>query len=266
MIDIEEVLEKFSSNQKINYDQVLKKVIAEWQISEIRPKVLLHSCCAPCSTYTLEYLTQYADVTIYFANSNIHPATEYARRKLVQEKFIEDFNHKTNNQVNFIAAPYEPNQFIQMVQEKELAEEPEGGARCTACFHLRLDAVAEKAQADGFDYFGTALTISPMKNSQQINEIGIDIQKFFDTHYLPGDFKKNNGYKRSIEMCKEYDVYRQCYCGCLFAAKQQEVDLKERNKEAKAYLKEQGIDLKQAIHMERKAFLEEMKKQITIHS
>lgn len=240
MIDLTEVTDKMNPNQKINYDRVLQKVISTWQAEEVRPSILLHSCCAPCSTYTLEYLVEYADVTIFFANSNIHPRAEYQRREIVQKEFVEEFNKRTGNNVAFLAAPYEPNQFIQMVQQKHLEEEPEGGKRCSACFQMRLDIVAEKAQELGYDYFGSALTLSPKKNSQLINEIGIDIQKFYETKYLPSDFKKNNGYKRSIELCKEYDVYRQCYCGCLFAATKQGVDLKEINKEAKAFLKEKS--------------------------
>lgn len=238
MINLTEITEKMTPNQKINYDRVLQKVIAAWEKSDVRPTILLHSCCAPCSTYTLEYLSNYADVTIYFANSNIHPRAEYQRRELVQKEFVEAFNERTGNRVQFLAASYEPNKFIQMVQEKALTEEPEGGKRCSACFQMRLDIVAEKAQELGYDYFGSALTLSPKKNSQLINEIGIDIQKFYATNYLPSDFKKNNGYKRSIELCKKYDVYRQCYCGCMFAAAKQEIDLKVINKDAKAFLAE----------------------------
>lgn len=240
MINVTEIMDKLSPNQKINYDNVLQKVIADWGKRQARPTILLHSCCAPCSTYSLEYLVKYADVTIFFANSNIHPRAEYARRELVQKEFVAAFNQRTGHAVQFLAAPYEPNVFIQMVKEKQLTEEPEGGNRCLACFQFRLDIVAEKAQALGFDYFGSALTLSPKKNSQQINEIGIEIQKFYATNYLPSDFKKQNGYKRSIELCKEYDVYRQCYCGCMFAATKQGVDLKAINQEAHAFLAEQN--------------------------
>ncbi|MGC6767331.1 epoxyqueuosine reductase QueH [Enterococcus sp. LJL51] len=240
MLNILEITEKMAPNQKINYDRILKKMIEEWENAAVKPTILLHSCCAPCSTYTLEYLTSYADVTIYFANSNIHPRSEYKRREIVQQEFVAAFNQQTGNQVKFLAAPYEPNQFIQMVQEKGLTESPEGGKRCASCFQMRLDIVAEKAQELGYDYFGSALTLSPKKDSQLINSIGIDIQKFYQTNYLPSDFKKNNGYKRSIELCKEYDIYRQCYCGCLFAAKQQGVDLKEINQAAQGFLKEKG--------------------------
>lgn len=239
-VNLLHILEKMNPNQKINYDRVLQKMIQEWQQEEKRPKILLHSCCAPCSTYTLEYLCQYADITIYFANSNIHPRSEYLRREQVQKDFIRNFNEKNNENVQFLSAPYEPNEFIKIIQEKHLTEEPEGGKRCTACFQMRLDLVAEKAQELGFDYFGSALTLSPKKNSQLINQIGIDIQEIYTTQYLPSDFKKNNGYKRSVEMCKEYNVYRQCYCGCVFAAKQQGIDFKEVNQSAKEYLKERG--------------------------
>lgn len=246
MINVLEVLATMNPNQKVNYDRVLQKMMQKWQDEKRRPTILLHSCCAPCSTYTLEYLADIADITIYFANSNIHPRAEYERRKIVQVEFITAFNQKTGNQVRFLAAPYEPNVFIQLVKEKELTQEPEGGKRCTACFQMRLDIVAKKAAEEGYDYFGSALTLSPKKNSQLINQIGIDIQEFFDTSYLPSDFKKNNGYKRSVEMCKEYDVYRQCYCGCLFAAQQQGVDLKEIQKEASAFVKRHQTRVKES--------------------
>ena len=237
IIDATEIVEKMN-NQKINYDRVLHKMIQSWEKEKVRPRILIHSCCAPCSTYTLEFLTQHADVTIFFSNSNIHPESEYQRRVLVQEKFIHDFNTATGNQVDLIIDDYQPNEFIQLMQQKELIAEPEGGKRCTACFNMRLDLAAKEALERGYDYFGSALTISPKKNSQLINQIGMDIQKIYNTHYLTSDFKKNSGYQRSIEMCKEYDVYRQCYCGCVFAAKQQGCDLKIINKEAKAFVKE----------------------------
>lgn len=237
MKDAKEIITQMK-NQKINYDRVLQKLIQSWEKEGKRPKILLHSCCAPCSTYTLEYLTQYADVDIYFANSNIHPQVEYERRKLVQQQFIEAFNRDYKRHVQFIAAPYEPQKFVQDVQQRGLGDEKEGGERCRFCFDMRLSAVGKKANEWGYDYFGSALTISPHKNSQLINEIGLDIQEKEDVHYLPSDFKKNNGYRRSVELCEIYDIYRQCYCGCVFAATQQGVDLKAVSKEAKAYLNE----------------------------
>ncbi|WP_178197739.1 epoxyqueuosine reductase QueH [Ligilactobacillus sp. Marseille-Q7487] len=222
VIDINDILAKMNPNQKINYDKVMQKMTQDWQKQTKRPKLLLHSCCAPCSTYTLEYLTKYCDITVYFANSNIHPREEYYRREYVQQKFIHDFNEKTGNNVQFLAAAYKPQEYFQKVRGFE--KEPEGGKRCAACFDYRLDAVAKKAVELGFDYFGSALTISPHKNSQVINQVGIEVQKFYTAHYLPSDFKKNGGYARSVEMCNEYDIYRQCYCGCIFAAKDQGVD------------------------------------------
>lgn len=235
MLDARTLLNQ-TKNQKVNYDKLLRQVIQSWQKEAVRPKLLIHSCCAPCSTYTLEFLCQYADVTIYFANDNIHPESEYRRRALVQEQFITDFNAKHGVSVGFIEADYQPQHFIKMVMTKALQNEPEKGARCTACFQMRLDLVAEKAVALGYDYFGSALTLSPQKNSQLINEIGLDAQKIYAVKYLPSDFKKNKGYERSLELCRAYDIYRQCYCGCVFAAKQQGIDLKQVNQEAKAYV------------------------------
>ena len=225
-----EILDRMNPNQKINYHTILEKLIKDWKLKNQRPKILLHSCCDPCSTYTLEFMCQYADVTILFANNNIHPKEEYEKRAYVQKEFINNFNEKTGNNVGYIEEPYEPRKFYETV--KGLEKEKEGGARCTACFQMRLDIVARRAQELGFDYFGSALTLSPKKNSQLINTLGLEIQEVFDVKYLPSDFKKNQGYQRSIEMCREYDVYRQCYCGCVFAALDQGIDLKEYSKKS----------------------------------
>lgn len=241
MLDATDLL-KNTKNQKVNYDRLLRQVIQTWQQENQRPRLLIHSCCAPCSTYTLEFLSQYADVTIYFANDNIHPEAEYRRRALVQRDFVAEFNARTGQHVGFIEAAYQPNAFIQMVLEKELQNEPEKGLRCTVCFQLRLDLVAEKALELDYDYFGSALTLSPQKDSQLINEIGLDAQKIYAVKYLPSDFKKNKGYERSIQLCRDYDIYRQCYCGCIFAAKQQGIDLKQTNQEAKAFLDHRTIN------------------------
>lgn len=142
MIDVENILEKMKPNQKINYDWVMQQMVKQWQASDIRPKILMHVCCAPCSTYTLEYLSQWADVTIYFANSNIHPKDEYYRREYVTQKFVHDFNKNTGYSVQFLSAPYEPNEFFKIVHGLE--EEPEGGDRCKVCYDFRLDKTAEK--------------------------------------------------------------------------------------------------------------------------
>lgn len=136
MPDLMELLENMQPDQKINYDRLLEKMILTWQEEGVRPKILLHSCCAPCSTYTLEYLTKYADVTLYFANSNIHPRLEFERRKEVQADFVAAFNERTGQQVEFIAEAYQPQEFLCVV--KGLEEEPEGGLRCSACFQMRL--------------------------------------------------------------------------------------------------------------------------------
>lgn len=227
MLKLEDILAKYQSNQKVNFDQEMLDLIDIWKKEKKRPKVILHACCAPCSTYVLEEMTKYANVTIFFSNSNIHPKEEYQLRAIVQKKFIEDFNLKTDNCVEFIEDEYQPQLFIKNVLDQTLQDEREGGVRCSACFQMRLDNVAKYAHDHGFDYFGSALTLSPHKNSQSINSIGFEVQMLYKIQYLPSDFKKRGGYKRSIEMCEEYDVYRQCYCGCAFAAKQQGVDLKQ---------------------------------------
>lgn len=216
MFDANDLIKLMKPNEKINYHKLLTQVIEKWKSHKTRPKVILHSCCAPCSTYVLEFMCEYADITILFANSNIHPEYEYRKRSSEQRKFIEKFNRDTNNNVLYIEEKYEPLEFFKVV--KGLEKEKEGGLRCSACFAYRLDIVAKRAVELGYDYFGSALTLSPMKNSQLINKIGFDIQNIYETKYLPSDFKKNNGYKRSIELCEKYDVYRQCYCGCIFAA------------------------------------------------
>ena len=241
--DVAEQMEqarKMNPNQKINYDRVMQKMVQVWEKNEERPTILMHVCCAPCSTYTLEYLTKYADVTIYFANSNIHPKAEYHKRAYVTQKFVSDFNERTGNNVQYLEAPYEPNEYRKLV--RGLEEEPEGGDRCKVCFDYRLDKTAQVAMDLGFDYFGSALTISPHKNSQTINSIGIDVQKIYTTHYLPSDFKKNQGYKRSVEMCEEYDIYRQCYCGCVYAAQAQNIDLVQVKKDATAFMVDKDIE------------------------
>ena len=215
MIDLKEILEKMNLNQKINYDKVMMKMVQNWQTAGIRPKILLHACCAPCSTTTLERMTEFAEVTIYYANSNIHPRAEYQRREYVQQKFIHDFNEKTGNHVQFIAAPYRPQEYFEAV--RGLEKEPEGGKRCQICFWLRLNETARVAASEDFDYFSTTLTISPLKNAETLNMIGQEMAEKWKVAFLPSDFKKKNGYKRSIELSKEHDLYRQDYCGCIFS-------------------------------------------------
>ena len=221
---------------KVNYDKKLQQEIKSWTY---RPQLLIHICCAPCATYTLEYLTKHAEVTIYFANSNIHPEAEYLRRVTEVKRFVKLFNRDFNQAVKFIEAPYQPSEFRQLVQAGNLAAEKEGGARCRECFKYRLDIVAAKALELNFDYFGSALTISPHKDSQLINELGFELANLYAVKYLPSDFKKNNGYQRASQLCQQYDIYRQCYCGCVYSAQEHHVDLAQIKAAALAYLANQ---------------------------
>lgn len=230
---IHERIESYLQGEKVNYDVELEKHVENWHVDQVKPRILLHSCCAPCSTYSLERLSQDAEITIFFSNSNIYPRNEYYRRAQVQKEFIDQFNTKNNTNVQYLEAEYKPNEFVKMVRENNLEQEREGGKRCTACFDMRLEEVAKAAQLYGFDYFGTALTLSPHKNSQVVNAVGYEVQKLYDVSFLPSDFKKRGGFYRSVEMCEEYDIYRQCYCGCVFAARDQGVDLVEINRQAK---------------------------------
>ena len=233
MIDSKQFINTRHKNQKINYDNVLKELIKEWKKTDFRPKILIHSCCAPCSTYVLEYLSEFSDITIFLSNSNIHPKEEYIKRMLVQKDFVEEFNKRNEKKIKFLADEYAPSKFIRAVKGHE--EDREGGDRCHICYEMRLDSSALKAQELGYDYFASALTLSPKKNATVINEAGYVLQEQVSIYYLPSDFKKNNGYKRSIEMCNDYNIYRQCYCGCVFAATDQGIDFKEINKNAREF-------------------------------
>ncbi|WP_124066594.1 epoxyqueuosine reductase QueH [Clostridium sp. E02] len=199
-----------------NYQKELEQIIESLGEQEKVPRLLLHSCCAPCSSYVLEYLSQYFKITVYFYNPNIYPREEYARRVKEQEKLIRDM--KFQNPVTMQAGAYEPDEFFRMV--KGLEEVPEGGERCFRCYELRLQEAAKVAQAGKYDYFTTTLSISPLKNAEQLNKIGKKLEKEYRVPYLTSDFKKNNGFKRSIELSKEYDLYRQDYCGCIYSKRE----------------------------------------------
>ena len=183
-------------------------------LGEKTPRLLLHSCCGPCSSYVLEYLSDYFDITLFFYNPNIQPAEEYEKRLLTQKKLFERAKYK--NPGIFLAGEYEPQRFFDTVKGLEGCKE--GGARCEKCFELRLSKAAEIAKKGGFDYFATTLTVSPHKNAVLINEIGGRYQ-----NYLPSDFKKREGYKRSIILSKEYELYRQGYCGCIFSKGERDI-------------------------------------------
>ncbi len=182
------------------------------------PALLLHSCCAPCSSYVLEYLSNYFSITIFYYNPNIYPNEEYSRRADEQKNLINAL--AVRNPVNFIEGEYNPDSFFNAVQGFE--NEAEGGERCFRCYELRLNEAAILAKSNGFDYFTTTLSISPHKNAEKLNEIGAILAEKYGIKYLPSDFKKKNGYKRSIELSKEYGLYRQDYCGCIFSINKKE--------------------------------------------
>lgn len=192
----------------MNYQNELKKIINSL---DYKPKLLLHSCCGPCSTQVINYLIKYFDITVLYYNPNIEPIDEYIHRKNEQIRFIKEFGCN----VGFLDCDYDNEAFRKKVRGLETY--PEGGARCPSCFLLRLEYTARKAYELGFDYFGTTLTVSPYKNSKQINALGRFLENKYQVKYLYSDFKKEDGYKKSIEYSKKYNLYRQDYCGCLFS-------------------------------------------------
>ena len=199
--------------QKINYQKELEKLLAQLEAEQRVPSLLIHSCCAPCSSYVLEYLSEYFKITVFYYNPNIYPESEYTKRIAEQQKLIRDMEFRYP--VSFLAGKYDKEKFYEMAAGME--DLKEGGARCMKCYELRLSEAAGQAAAGGFDYFTTTLSISPMKNAQKLNEIGLRVGEEYSVKYLVSDFKKKNGYKRSIELSKEYGLYRQDYCGCEFS-------------------------------------------------
>lgn len=198
---------------KRNYQKELDKVIENNQREKLVPTLLLHSCCAPCSSYVLEYLSRYFEITVFYYNPNIFPEEEYHKRVEEQQRLISQIPQKYP--VKFVEGNYDTQRFYQMA--KGLEEVPEGGERCFGCYELRLREAAIRALQMKMDYFTTTLSISPLKNAEKLNEIGERLQEEYNIKYLNSDFKKKNGYKRSIELSKEYDLYRQNYCGCIFS-------------------------------------------------
>ncbi|MCC8061499.1 MAG: epoxyqueuosine reductase QueH [Clostridiales bacterium] len=199
-------------NQR-NFQRELDKIIERITDESRVPRLLLHSCCAPCSSYVLEYLSQYFAITVFYYNPNISPAEEFEHRVKEQRRLIETL--PVRHPVRFEVGPYEPERFYEMA--RGLEHEPERGERCFRCYRLRLEAAARLAAAGGYDYFATTLTLSPLKNAAKLNEIGEELSSIFSVNYLPSDFKKRDGYKRSIELSREYGLYRQNYCGCVFS-------------------------------------------------
>lgn len=205
----------------INYQKKLDDIING--IGDKTPTLLLHSCCAPCSSYVIEYLSRFFSITVYYYNPNITFAEEYAHRVAEQIRFLSEIPVK--NKVCFLEGKYEPERFFSIA--KGLEDIPEGGERCFKCYDLRLRQTAIVAKNNNFDYFTTTLSISPYKNAQKLNEIGEELSNEFGVNYLYSDFKKKNGYRRSVELSVEYGLYRQDYCGCVFSKK--EADLRKKS-------------------------------------
>ena len=198
---------------KENYQIIMDEIIEDNVKKGITPSLLLHACCAPCSSYCIEYLAKYFDITMFFYNPNISYKEEYDKRVNELIRLISEMPDADN--VKVVAGEYEPQKFYDIA--KGLEDVREGGERCFKCYRLRLNETAIYARNKGFDYFTTTLSISPHKNAQVLNEIGKEISDLYNVGYLFSDFKKKNGYKRSIELSAEYNLYRQNYCGCIYS-------------------------------------------------
>ena len=207
---------------KRNYSKELDSYIEEFQKKGEYPKLLLHACCAPCSSYCLEFLRNYFDVTVFFYNPNITEDAEYHKRVEEEKRLIREYNAKEGRKIDILEGDYDPKDFYDAVKGYEDCRE--GGERCRKCFELRLSETARVAKEKGFDFFTTTLTISPLKNADVLNEVGEMEGKAVGIAFLPSDFKKKEGYKRSIELSKEYGLYRQDYCGCSFSKAQRELE------------------------------------------
>ena len=234
-----------------NYQKELEKILRTVEGSN-PPLLFLHSCCAPCSSYVLKYLRQFFKITVFYYNPNISEQEEYRKRVEEQKKLIGIYNAQlvadapgpqatgdvqVDTQIpadapmkaypiDIIEGDYEPERFFDVARDYK--DCPEGGERCFLCYELRLRKTAEKALAGGFDYFGTTLTISPLKNAAKLNEIGEELEKELGVKWLPSDFKKKEGYKQSIELSAEYGLYRQDYCGCVYSKREREKQKKEK--------------------------------------
>lgn len=202
---------------QINYQKKLDALLDGLASEQTEPKHLfLHSCCAPCSSYVLEYLSQYMEITVFYYNPNISPQKEYLARVEEQKRLIESM--PVTHPVHFMEGSYCPEYFYEAVRGHE--QDREGGGRCFICYELRLREAARLAKEGGYDYFTTTLSISPLKNAAKLNEIGARLSEEYGVPYLYSDFKKKNGYKRSIELSAEYQLYRQNYCGCVYSKRE----------------------------------------------
>ena len=210
---------------KVNYQRELDQIIDHLQKEEKVPKLLMHSCCAPCSSYCLSYLAEYFHITIYYYNPNITEQAEYQKRVKEQQRLLGELPVKYP--IAFVEGAYEPEVFLAMA--KGMEQLPEGGERCFACYELRQRKAAEYAKEHHFDYFTTTLSVSPHKNAAKLNEIGLRLTQEYGIPYLVSDFKKKGGYLKSIELSAEYHLYRQDYCGCVYSKA-----AREREKQQKA--------------------------------
>ncbi|MDO4804440.1 MAG: epoxyqueuosine reductase QueH [Lachnospiraceae bacterium] len=200
---------------KLNYQRELDNIISENAKAGAVPSLFLHCCCAPCSSYCLEYLSQFFSVTAFYYNPNITDLEEYEKRERELLRLIREQPHL--HEVGFVSGGYDPDLFLETARGYEGCME--GGERCFRCFDLRLRETAKRAAEGGYDYFTTTLTISPLKNAQKLNEIGMRLADEYGVKWLPSDFKKKGGYQRSIELSREYDLYRQNYCGCVYSVR-----------------------------------------------
>ncbi len=219
-------------NYQKELDKIIEKLVARQAANETEgagvqmPRLLLHACCAPCSSYCLEYLRDYFDLTVFYYNPNITEDVEYRKRVAEEKRLIVALNTQRCARIKMIEGDYDSADFYEIARGLEQC--PEGGERCFRCYELRLRESARVAKELQFDYFTTTLTISPLKNADKLNEIGERLGEEYGVAFLPSDFKKRNGYKRSIELSKEYHLYRQDYCGCVYSRME-----RERQKQSK---------------------------------
>lgn len=210
---------------KRNYQRELEQILEDLKKEGKVPKLFLHSCCAPCSSYVLEYLSEYFEITVFYYNPNIYPPQEYEERAREQKRLIEQF--PARYPISYVEGKYDTRRFYEMA--KGLEHIPEGGERCFRCYELRMREAAMLAKEGGYDFFTTTLSISPLKNAQKLNEIGEALQAELGIRHLPSDFKKKGGYQRSTQLSKEYELYRQNYCGCVFSKNEREkVEVSEK--------------------------------------
>ena len=210
---------------KINYQKELDKItsqIGDDAPTDQKPHLFLHACCAPCSSYVLEYLTRYFRITLFYYNPNITPETEYQKRVHELKRLIKEAGYEAQGQVTLMEGTYDPERFFAMA--KGMEELPERGERCYHCYEMRMREAAQEAARLHADYYTTTLSISPHKNAQWINEIGERLAAEYGIPHLPSDFKKKGGYLRSIALSEQYHLYRQNYCGCVFSRRAAEKD------------------------------------------